>query len=115
MIIKKANAFVTEKQGVKMWIYNGKEQCPEVAVAYQETKNGHLEEFYHSKSAFIFYIIEGKGKWFFDGKEQSVEAGDVVIVPQNTKFYYKGEFKQVCVTAPPWEQEYEHHVRMIEE
>jgi mannose-6-phosphate isomerase-like protein (cupin superfamily) len=115
MIIKKDQAFFVEKQGVNMWIYNSKEQCPEAAVVYQETKKGHLEEFYHSKSAFLFYIIEGHGKWFIDGKEQSVETGDVVIIPQNIKFYYKGKFKQICVTAPAWEEEYEHHVRMIEE
>jgi mannose-6-phosphate isomerase-like protein (cupin superfamily) len=115
MVIKKSGAFKTEKHGVNMWIYNGKDQCPEAAVVYQETDKGHLEEFYHSSSVFIFYIIEGKGNWYIDGKEEPVETGDVVIIPRDSRFYYRGHFKQVCITAPAWEEQFEHHVRMVEE
>jgi mannose-6-phosphate isomerase-like protein (cupin superfamily) len=115
VVIKKENAFYVEKHGVNMWIYNGKEQCEEAAVVYQETRKGHLEEFYHSKSVFLFYIIEGKGNWYINGEEQPVETGDLLIVPKNSKFYYKGQFKQICITAPAWEQEFEHHVSMIPE
>ena len=113
MVIKKQDAFRTNKQGVDIWIYSGKEQCSEAAIVYQETIEGHFEEFYHGKSTFLFYIIEGNGKWFIDKKEFEVETGDVVIVPKNTKFYYTGRLKQICVTAPAWEEEHEHHVRMI--
>ena len=114
MIIKKENAPEFVKQGVKMRVYNSKEQCPEAAVVYQETETGHAEEFYHSKSNFIFYIIEGSGTWFIDETPHKAEAGDVVIIPPGTKFYYKGNLKQVCITAPAWEEEFEHHVRDIE-
>jgi mannose-6-phosphate isomerase-like protein (cupin superfamily) len=114
MIIKKAQAFEFEKQGVKMRVYNSKDQCPDAAVVYQETLTGHNEEFFHSRSNFIFFIIEGSGTWFIDGSPHEVEAGDVLIIPPGTRFYYKGSLKQVCITAPAWEQEYEHHVRDIE-
>jgi hypothetical protein len=56
MIYKKENATEFVKQGVKMRIYNSKEECPEATVVYQETEKGHFEEFYHSKSNFIYYI-----------------------------------------------------------
>ncbi len=115
MVIKKKNTIFVEKHGVDMWIYNGKEQCNDAAVVYQETTKGHYEEFYHSKSTFLFYIIEGKGKWYRDEEELMVETGDLVIIPKNSKFYYIGQFKQICITAPAWEQEYEHHVRMVKE
>lgn len=49
-----------------MSIYNVKEEFPEAAVVYQGTEKGHSEEFYHEKSAFIYYIIEGKGKWIIE-------------------------------------------------
>ena len=114
MVFKRNQAFAVEKQGVNMWIYNGKEDCPGAAVAYQETDTGHGEEFYHGKSTFIFYIIEGKGTWFIEDEEYPVEATDVVIVPPNKRFYYKGSLKQICITVPAWEAEYEHHVRNIE-
>ena len=114
MIFKKENAPEFEKHGVKMRVYNTKEQCPEASVVYQETKNGHLEEFYHAKSNFIFYIVEGKGIWFIEDIPYEVCTGDVVIVPPNTRFYYEGSLKQVCITSPAWEPEFEHHVRNIE-
>lgn len=114
MIFKKSQAFEAEKQGVKMWIYNGKDDCPNAAVAYQETETGHAQEFYHSKSAFVFYIIEGEGVWIIEGEEFPVSATDVVIVPPEKRFYYKGRLKQVCITAPAWEEKHEHHVRQVD-
>jgi mannose-6-phosphate isomerase-like protein (cupin superfamily) len=114
MIYKKENATEFEKQGVKMRVYNNKEQCPDASIVYQETEKGHSEEFYHSKSNFIFYIIEGAGTWIIEDKLYDVNAGDVIIVPPDKRFYYKGKLKQICITAPSWEPEYEHHIRDIE-
>ncbi len=113
MIYKKEEAIEFEKQGVAMRVYNTREQCPDASVVYQETQKGHSEEFYHSKSNFIFYIIEGTGTWFIEDKPYHAEAGDVVIVPPNNTFYYKGTLKQLCITSPAWDAEYEHHVRDI--
>jgi hypothetical protein len=56
MIIMKEQAVEFDKQGVRMRVYNTKAQCPEASVVYQETREGHHEEFYHGKSNFIFYI-----------------------------------------------------------
>ena len=110
MIFKKSQAVAVSKQGVSMWVYNDKQECPNAAVVYQECSRGHAEEFYHDKSAFVFYIAEGAGTWVIEDQEYSVEATDVVIVPPGKRFYYKGNLKQVCITAPAWEAEYEHHV-----
>ncbi len=114
VIYKKNKAFQIEKQNVKMRVYNSKEDCPAASVVYQETEKGHGEEFYHEKSYFVFYIIEGAGTWVIEGKEHPVETGDVVIVPPGKKFYYKGRLKQVCVTSPAWEEKYEKHVRDVQ-
>lgn len=114
MIYKKENAFSVEKHGVKMLIYNGKADCPQAAVAYQETGSGHAEEFLHGKSFFIYYIIEGSGTWIIEDAEYDVTAGDVVIVPPGKRFYFRGALKQVCVTSPAWEEEHERHVRFVE-
>jgi mannose-6-phosphate isomerase-like protein (cupin superfamily) len=114
MVYKRNQAFAITKQGVQMWVYNDKDNCPNAAVVYQEIEHGHAEEFYHDKSAFIFYIIEGQGTWVIEDQEFPVEATDVVIVPPGKRFYYRGTLKQVCITAPAWEAEYEHHVRDIE-
>jgi mannose-6-phosphate isomerase-like protein (cupin superfamily) len=113
MVYKKDNAITFEKQGVTMRVYNNKEQCPDASVVYQETLKGHSEEFYHTKSNFIYYIIEGSGTWFIEDKPYNAQAGDVVIVPPNKRFYYTGNLKHVCITSPAWEPQFEHHVRDI--
>ena len=114
MIYKKKDSTAIEKHGVKMWIYNSKDDCAHAAVAYQETKQGHAEEFFHEKSAFIYYIIDGKGEWIIEDKQYEVDKGDVVIVPPGKRFYFKGNVKQICITAPAWEERYERHVRYVE-
>jgi len=114
MVYRKNDAASIEKHGVSMHIYNGAEQCPQAAVAYQETAQGHGEEFLHGKSAFIYYIIEGKGTWFIEDVPHEAGTGDVVIVPPGKRFYFTGKLKQVCITAPAWTREDEHHVRFVD-
>jgi mannose-6-phosphate isomerase-like protein (cupin superfamily) len=97
-----------------MWIYNSIEDCPQAAVAYQETESGHAQEFYHDKSAFVFYILEGNGTWYIEDEAFPVEASDVVIVPPGKRFYYRGRLKQICITAPAWGEKTEHHVRYVD-
>ena len=112
-VLHQSEAFHTTKNGVDMWIYNGKDDLADAAVAYQETATGHAEEFRHHKSAFVFFIIEGTGEWMIEGESFPVKAHDVVIVPAGKKFYYRGHLKQVCVTAPAWDAESEEHIRNV--
>ena len=113
MIKKGEDAIMVEKNGVTMKIYSDIDDCKQAAVVYQETDEGHLEEFYHSKSAFIYYIIDGNGVFHIDGEAFEVKKSDVVIIPPGRKFYYMGKLKQVCITAPAWEPQYEKHVRFL--
>jgi mannose-6-phosphate isomerase-like protein (cupin superfamily) len=113
MIFKRQDAFRTMKNDVDMWIYTSKDDLAVAAVVYQETAIGHSEEFRHHESAFIFYIVEGSGVWIIEDEEFAVEATDVVIVPAGKRFYYRGNFKQVCITAPAWTEAGEEVVRKI--
>ncbi|MBN1535052.1 MAG: cupin domain-containing protein [Spirochaetes bacterium] len=114
MVYRKKDAVRIEKHGVSMTIYNNAEQCPQAAVAYQETARGHAEEFLHQRSAFIYYIIEGSGTWYIEDVPHEVAASDVIIVPPGRRFYFTGNLKQLCITAPAWSQEGEHHVRFVD-
>lgn len=113
-VFHQADAIRAEKNGVDMWIYGGVDAIAPVAVAYQETQTGHAQEFLHHTSAFVFYVIEGSGEWVIDGVVHRVEATDVVVVPPGRAFYYRGDLKQVCLTAPPWTEEDEEVVRQLE-
>ena len=114
MVYKHENAVHITKHGVAMSIYNSRADCPQAAVVHQHTGTGHHQEFYHEKSAFIYYIIQGSGTWVIEDVEYPVTARDVVIVPPGRRFYFKGALEQICITAPAWEERYERQVRLIE-
>lgn len=97
-----------------MRIYTTKKDSSNAAVLYQETEIGHLEEFVHEKSDFLYYILEGSGTWVVEDREFKVRAGDVVLVPAGKRFWFRGNLKQICITSPAWEEQYERHVRYIQ-
>lgn len=114
MVFKPEDAAVIEKKGVKMRIYTTKAESENAGVLYQETQKGHTEEFLHEKSDFIYYILEGSGVWIVEDREFEAQAGDVVVVPAGKRFWFRGNLKQVCITAPAWEEQYERHIRDLE-
>lgn len=114
VVFKPEDAAVIEKKGVKMRIYTTKAEFKNAAVLYQETQKGHTEEFLHEKSDFIYYILEGSGVWIVEDREFEARAGDVVVVPAGKRFWFRGNLKQVCITAPAWEEQYERHIRDLE-
>ncbi len=83
-------------------------------MVYVEVEEGHFQEFFDKKSTFIYYIIEGQGTFFLDGKETTVKEADLVVIPPMTKIYYFGKMRMTLTTVPAWEPENEVHVRFIE-
>jgi mannose-6-phosphate isomerase-like protein (cupin superfamily) len=115
MVYKRKDAVSVTKHGVKMYIYNNKRDSPYAAVVYQETEKGHTQEFYNEKSTFLYYILEGSGIWIIEDECFEVEKNDVIIIPPGKRFYFKGNVKQICITAPAWEEEHERHVKFIDD
>ncbi|MDY9926510.1 cupin domain-containing protein [Methanosarcina sp.] len=114
IVFRHENAELIEKHRVLMRIYTTKDECKSAAVLYQETEAGHAEEFVHEKSDFFYYIFEGSGIWVVEDRKFEVRAGDVVVVPAGKRFWFRGNLKQICITAPAWEEKYERHIRDIE-
>lgn len=114
VVFRSEESEVIEKHGVHMRVYTTKRDCPNAAILYQETDKGHAEEFIHEKSSFLYYIFEGSGIWVVEDREFEVRAGDVVVVPAGRRFWFRGNLKQICITAPAWEEKYERHIRDIE-
>ena len=113
MKITREQASQIEKHGINLWVYPTSRQ--EVGVVYVEVEKGHFQEFYDKESTFIYYIIEGEGKFFINGEEVPVKASDIVVIPPLTKIYYLGKMKMTLTTTPAWKAENEVHVRYIEE
>lgn len=114
VVFRPENSVMIEKHGVLMRIYTTKKDSPNAAVLYQETETGHMEEFVHERSDFLYYILEGSGTWIVEDKEYEVQAKDVVVVPAGKRFWFKGNLKQLCITSPTWEKQYERHIRDIQ-
>lgn len=114
VVFRPENSVVIEKHGVSMMIYTTKKDSSNAAVLYQETVKGHMEEFVHEKSDFMYYILEGRGTWIVEDREYEVQAKDVVVVPAGKRFWFKGNLKQLCITSPAWEEQYERHIRDIQ-
>ena len=111
MKITKQEADTKSKFGIDLWVY--KTNSKKVGFVYIEVTKGHLEEFYNKVSTFIYYVVEGEGKFFLDGVETLVSATDLIVIPPNTKIYYLGKMKLNLITTPAWSAENEVHVRDI--
>ncbi len=76
------------------------------------TKRGHLEEF-RNTSHFIYYVIEGEGVFVINDEQVPIKAGDLVVVPPNTRFYYFGKLELLLTVTPRWHEESETHIRAV--
>ena len=46
---------------------------------------------------FVYYIIKGKGKFKIGSDVIDVSAGDLVEIPANTEFTYKGKIQLLLI------------------
>ncbi|MFA6047880.1 MAG: cupin domain-containing protein [Parcubacteria group bacterium] len=99
------------KYGIDLKVY--KMNNKKIGLIYVSVKAGHFEEFYNKKSTFTYYVLEGKGEFYLNGKGIKVKATDVITIPPRTKIYYLGKMKLILITTPAWEYKHEVHVRNI--
>jgi len=55
---------------------------------------------YDKKSTSIYWVLEGSGEFEIEGKILAVKAGDIVKIPPNTTFYYKGKMRLIEKVEP---------------
>jgi mannose-6-phosphate isomerase-like protein (cupin superfamily) len=106
MKFKLSNAEKFGWSGLKGYAYSSKKDFKEASAAYFEVQDRHGKV----KSKLcdrIYYVIEGRGKFIIGGKETKVSKTDVVIVPKNTPYDYKGKMKLFLVHAPAFDRKYE--------
>ncbi len=107
MKFTKKEASVFNKVGIKGWVYGLKKQYPKVNIALIKTKGGHQTIIKSKKHPWIYFILDGSGKFWIDGKFFNCGKDDLIFVPKNIPFYYKGDLKMLLITVPPWEDKYE--------
>src|SRR3989344_5054024 len=104
---KQARRF--NKYGVNLTVYG--ESYPPVNVVHVQVAEGHFEEFFDLKSAYIYYIVKGKGTFFLNDQKVEVKATDLVVIPPKTLIHYFGRMEMVLTVPPAFNEKNEHHVR----
>ena len=107
MKFTKDKAFHFKKAGIDGWVYVGKDDFPPAGVVLVETEKGHNTVIKSTRSAWIYFIIEGKGKFVINGRDFVCEEEDVILIPRDSPFYYQGNLKMLLITIPAWEEKYE--------
>ncbi len=102
--LKKAKRFGWN--GLKGWVYNSKEEFKNSSAAYFEVDGSH-GKVKTTLSDRVYFVIEGKGEFIINRKVIPVRKSDVVIVPKNTAYDYKGKMKLFLVHAPAFDAEFE--------
>lgn len=107
MIFTKDKAYKFDKVGIKGWVYGLNKEYPKANICMIETSKGHQTVIKSTKHPWIYFIIKGKGEFWINGKFESCETEDLVYVPKDTPFFYKGRLKMLLITVPQWEEKYE--------
>lgn len=100
------------KFGIDLTLYDT--SVPGCNLVLVDVSTGHLEEFYHEKSTFMYLILEGNGTFVLNDEHVEAEPKDLIVIPPKTRIHYFGKMKMVLCTTPAWEEKTEHHVRMVD-
>lgn len=93
-------------EGLKGWAYNSKEDFANSSAAYFEVDGAH-GKVKTTKSDRVYLVLEGSGEFIINDKTIQVEKTNVVIVPKNTPYNYKGKMKLFLVHCPAFDQDAE--------
>jgi len=96
-----------EKVGIKGKVFPTKDLTDKTQFFLVETEKGHETTIIEHESDFIYYILEGKGYFIINDIKEECSKGDLVVIPAGTKFTYKGKFKMIASSTPPWKEEQE--------
>lgn len=76
----------------------------EKGIFYIDSFYGQDSFSYDKKSTSTYWVLAGEGEFTIAGIKRKVKAGDKVIVPNNTIFYYSGDMQLVERMEPNFEE-----------
>jgi mannose-6-phosphate isomerase-like protein (cupin superfamily) len=99
MIIKGKNLDFISRENMDIKIFNKAEDFANASVAKIKVKDNHgrVKSSYNDR---IYYVIEGEGTFIISGSKNSVEKGDLIIVPKNTEYDFYGNLTLLLVHVP---------------
>lgn len=76
-------------------------------VCLIETESGHETTIIEHKCDFIYYVLEGEGYFEINGQKENFIKEDLIVIPTESKFTYKGKCKMLLITTPAFYPEQE--------
>ena len=95
------------KAGIKGRKFSIADLTSRTGVCIIETEKGHETTIVEHKCDFIYYILEGSGYFEINKRREKFVQSDLVVVPANSKFIYKGTCKMLLITTPAFFSEQE--------
>lgn len=76
------------------------------SLAHAVLKLGLTSQQHKLKTSEVYYILEGEGTMYIDGKNAKVHSGQAVYIPPHAKQYIKNtgtiDLKFLCIVDPAW-------------
>ena len=76
-----------------------------ISIDIEDVYKGHDKYCINTKSTHIYYVLEGKGAFKINGELYNVQEGDIIEIPKNTEFVFKGKMKLFLVMTPAFNKE----------
>lgn len=61
----------------------------------------------NTNSNRTYYFINGSAKFYVDSEIVELTAGEMMIIPKDTKYAFKGKFDAVLIDCPAFESKYD--------
>lgn len=74
-----------------------------ISIDVIEVYKGHEKYCTNMVSSHIYYVLDGNGKFKINGELYSVEVGDIIEIPKNTKFIYIGQMRLLLIMNPAFQ------------
>jgi mannose-6-phosphate isomerase-like protein (cupin superfamily) len=106
-VLKPPENYSFEKVGIKGKKFSVTDITPKTGVCLIETEGGHETTIIEHECDFIYYILDGAGRFIIDGQNENCIKGDLVVVPAGSRFRYTGKLKMLLITTPAFYPEQE--------
>lgn len=96
-----------ERAGIRGRMFPAAALTSEADFTIVETDAGQSLALIEHETDVIYYVLEGDGQFIIDDTPEECHPGNLVIIPQGTKFTYQGRLKMLEICTPPWEESQE--------
>lgn len=55
------------------------------------------------KSDRTYYLINGQANFYFEDDSIILKAGEMLVIPKNTKYAFKGKFDAILIDSPAFD------------